>query len=106
MLALTGSSVDFQGPHHLEVLSLLFCGPRRAHTPLTPSHAALGAAGGGVPCLAHSDLTLQIDHIVAAEKAEGIELELGRVLVRVKGDVGVVFDAADRKKNPRPKALT
>lgn len=106
MLALTSSSVDFQGPHHLEVLSLLFCGPHGVRTPLTLPHAAPGAAGGGVPRSAHGDLTLQIDHIVAAEKAEGVELELGHVLVRVKGDVGIVFDAADRKKSPRPKGLT
>lgn len=93
-LAPTRPSVDFQWPHHLEILSLLLRGLRRAHIPLTPLCTALGAAGGMVPHFAHSDLTLQIHHIIAAEKVEGVELELGRVLlVGVEVDIGIVFDA-------------
>lgn len=47
-----------------------------------------------VPGSADSNLTLQVDHIVASEEAEGIELELGHVLPRgMEVGVGVVFDA-------------
>lgn len=103
----TGPSVDFQWPHHLEMLRLLFRGLHRAHIPLTPPCTALGAPGGVVPHFAHSHLTLQIDHIIVAEKVEGIKLELGRVLlVGVEVDIGIVFDAPDRrKKKNQPQAL-
>jgi hypothetical protein len=46
--------------------------------------------------MANSNFTLQVDHIVAFEEAEGIELELGHVLLgSMEVGVGTVFDAAD-----------
>lgn len=103
----TRPSADFQWPHHLEMLSPLFCGLYGAHIPLTPLCTALGAAGGMVPHFAHGDLTLQIHHIIAAEKVEGVELELGRVLlVGVEVDIAFVFDAPDRRNHPQPQGLT
>lgn len=103
-LALLSSFVDFQWPHHLEMLSLFFHGLHGACIPLTPPCTALGAARGVDPYFAHSDLTLQVDHIVAVEKAEGIELELGRVLLAgVQVNIGIVFDAPDGKKTPGQK---
>lgn len=100
----TSPSVDFQWPHHLEMLSLFFWGHHTACIPLTPFYTALGAAGGGVPHFAHSDLTLQVDHVIVAQKVEGIELELGRVLLLgVQVDIGIVFDAPDRRKTPSHK---
>lgn len=85
--------------------SLLFCGHPRACPPLTPPCTALGAAGGGIPHFAHGDLTLHVDYIIAVEEVEGIELELGRVLLaRLEVDEGVVFDAPARKgKSPGHK---
>lgn len=106
-LSLISSFVDLQWSHHLEMPHLLFCGLRGACLPLTPPCTALGAAGGAVLRLAHGDLTLQVDHIVAGEKAEDIDLELGCVLlVGVEVDISIVFDAPDEKKNPRPRGLT
>lgn len=103
-LVLTRPSVDFQWPHHLEMLSPLFCGLRGTHVPLTLLDTALGAARGMVPHFAHGDLTLQIHHIIAAEKVEGVELELGCVLlVGVEVDIGIVFDAPERRNPPPPQ---
>lgn len=60
-----------------------------------------------VPHFAHGDLTLQVDHVIAVEKVQGVELELGHVLLaRVEGDVGIIFDAPDGKKDPKPKGST
>ena len=70
------SFVDLQGSHHSEMLSLLFCGLPGACAPLTPPCTALGAAGGMVPHFADGDLTLQIDHVIAGETAEGVGLFL------------------------------
>lgn len=84
--------------------SLLFCGHPRACPPFTAPCTALGAAGRGIPHSAHSDLTLHIDYVIAVEEAEGVELELGRVLlVRMEVDKGVVFDAPTRKGKSRSK---
>lgn len=48
-----------------------------------------------VPESADSNFTLHVDYIVAFEEAEGIELELGHVLLRgMEVGVGIVFDAA------------
>ena len=53
---------------------------------------------------ADSNLTLQVDHIVAFEEAEGIELELGHVLPRgMQVGVRIVFDAPDGEENPNQK---
>ena len=53
---------------------------------------------------ADSNLTLQVDHIVAFEEAEGVELELGHVLPRgMEVGVGIVFDAPDGEENPNQK---
>lgn len=52
-----------------------------------------------VPDSANGNLTLQVDHIVAFEEAEGVELELGHVLPRgMEVGVGVVSDAPDGRK--------
>ena len=60
-----------------------------------------------VPHCAHSDLALQVDHIIVAEKVEGVELELGRVLlVGVQVDIGIVSDAPERRKPPQPQGFT
>lgn len=60
-----------------------------------------------VPHCAHSDLALQVDHIIVAEKVEGVELELGRVLlVGVQVDIGIVSDAPERRKTPQPQGFT
>lgn len=89
------------------MLHLLPCGLPGACTPLAPPRTALGAAGRTIPRFAHGDLTLQVDNIVAGEKAEGVEFELGHVLlVGMEVDIGIVFDAPDGKKNPKPKGLT
>lgn len=75
--------------------------------PLTLPCTALGAVGGVVPHFVHGNFTLQIDHIIAGEKAEDVELELGYVLLSgVEVDICIVFDAPDDKKNPRPRGLT
>lgn len=48
-----------------------------------------------IPQAANSNFTLQVDHVEAFEEAEGIELELGHVLLRsMEVGVGTVFDAA------------
>lgn len=52
-----------------------------------------------VPESADSNFTLHVDHIVALEEAEGIELELGHVLLRgMEVGVRIIFDAADGRK--------
>lgn len=84
--------------------SLLFCSHSGACSPLLPPCTTLGAVGGGVPYFAHSDLTLHIDHIIAVEEAEGIELELGRVLLAgMEVDKGLIFDASVREESPGQK---
>ena len=99
--------MDLQWPHHLEILSVLYCGLHGACAPLTLPCTALGEAGGVVLHFAHVNFTLQIDHIIAGEKAEDVELELGYVLLSgVEVDISIVFDAPDGKKNPRPRGLT
>ena len=106
-LSLIGSFVDLQRSHYLEMLSLLSCGLPEACAPLTPPCTALGAAGGVVPHFADGDLTLQIDHVIAGENAEDVELESGYILLLgVQVDISIVFDAPDGKKNPRSRGLT
>ena len=57
-----------------------------------------------VPGSVDSNLTLQVDHIVAFEEADGVELELGHVLPRsLEVGVGIVFDAPDGEENPELK---
>ena len=47
-----------------------------------------------VPGSADSNLTLQVDHIVAFEEVDGVELKLGHVLPRgLDVGVGIVFYA-------------
>lgn len=76
------------------MLSLLFLGVHGAHISSVPPCTALGAARRGVPHFAHGNLTLQIDHVVAVKKAEGVELELGHILLAgVEIDIGLVFNA-------------
>lgn len=105
--SLISSFVDLQGSHHSEMHSLLFCGLPGACAPLTPPCTALGAAGGMVPHFADGDLTLQIDHVIAGENAEDVELKLGYILLLgVQVDITIVFDAPDEKKNPRSRGLT
>ena len=88
------------------MLILLFCGLPGACGPLTLPCTALGAAGGVVPHFADGDLTLQIDHVIAGENAEDVELELGYILLLgVQVDISIVFDAPDGKKKPQVKRI-
>lgn len=106
-LSLISSFVDFQWSHYLEMLSLLSCGLPEACAPLTPPCTALEAAGGMVPHFADGDLTLQIDHVIAGENAEDVELESGDILLPgVQVDISIVFDAPDGKRNLRSRGLT
>lgn len=80
------------------MLGLLFLGLRRICISPFSLCTALGTVRV-VPFSAHDNLTLQVDHIIAVQHAEGIELELGHILLwRVEVDIGIVFDTPDGEK--------
>jgi hypothetical protein len=89
------------------MLRMFFLGLCRDCTSSVPPCTALGAARRIVPYSAHSNLTLQIYHIIAVKKAEGIELELGHILLwGVEVGIGIVFDAPGGKKSHKSKKIS